>query len=449
MHCLPKVRVGFTVLLLWGLCLPRLAAAAVLTVGPDGEFASLQAALDAALSTPQDDEIRLRTGVFRESVVADMGNHRLAISGAWDAGFASFNPTGRTTIDGEGLRPVLSVDIRSGGGALTLERIALANGRASEGGGGLNALLAEGRLELRDCTLRDNVAATETGGFAWGGGALIALRGGAFVVVERVAVVRNVAKGVPALAAGMAIVEVEDQPGNQVLVAGSQFTRNEAVVDQALATGVGLYLDLQQGRARVFDNVFRLNRHSGNGQTFGAAMALYAGRAGVVEARRNRAIDQEAGEPALAVQVHVAAQDRGSLLLTDSEVGRSEMGGIFASAVQRATLRMVNLTVADNRGGPGVFLLTEGNPALSLANSIIFGNLEGLLVRGTAASVRNLVGRDPSFVNRARADYRLRPRSRARNAGTGNPPGGLGTLDVARRPRVRGAAVDQGANEVQ
>jgi hypothetical protein len=64
--------------------------AAILTVGPGGTHATVQAAIDDAQSTPDDDELRLRATTFFEHLElfeSDTGG-RLEISGGWDAAFA-------------------------------------------------------------------------------------------------------------------------------------------------------------------------------------------------------------------------------------------------------------------------------------------------------------------------------------------------------------------------
>ena len=64
--------------------------AAILTVGPGGTHATVQAAIDDAQATPDDDELRLRATTFFEHLElfeSDTGG-RLEISGGWDAAFA-------------------------------------------------------------------------------------------------------------------------------------------------------------------------------------------------------------------------------------------------------------------------------------------------------------------------------------------------------------------------
>ncbi|HVY77727.1 MAG TPA: choice-of-anchor Q domain-containing protein [Solirubrobacterales bacterium] len=55
----------------------------------------------------------------------------------------------------------------------------------------------------------------------------------------------------------------------------------------------------------------------------------------------------------------------------------------------------------------------------------------------------------PLFVDAAAGDFRQLPNSPTVDAGTGTPPAGLGPADLAGNPRLAGAAVDIGADELQ
>jgi hypothetical protein len=60
----------------------------------------------------------------------------------------------------------------------------------------------------------------------------------------------------------------------------------------------------------------------------------------------------------------------------------------------------------------------------------------------------NLIGADPKFVDSAGRDYRLKAKSPAINAGSNDPPGALGPLDLDGHPRIAGGTVDIGACEL-
>jgi pectin methylesterase-like acyl-CoA thioesterase len=65
------------------------AAAAVLEV-PSPTYPSIQSALDAAVSTAEDDEVRIQAGVYRErlDIPSTLTTGSLHVSGGWNASFS-------------------------------------------------------------------------------------------------------------------------------------------------------------------------------------------------------------------------------------------------------------------------------------------------------------------------------------------------------------------------
>ena len=84
----------------WLLC--ATASAAVLTVGDHGTYATIQAAVDAALGAGST-EIRVEQGTYVENVFVSMNfvSDDLEVTGGWNASFTarSSDPTS-TVIDG-------------------------------------------------------------------------------------------------------------------------------------------------------------------------------------------------------------------------------------------------------------------------------------------------------------------------------------------------------------
>jgi hypothetical protein len=136
----------------------------------------------------------------------------------------------------------------------------------------------------------------------------------------------------------------------------------------------------------------------------------------------------------------------GSLVtLSDSLAARGSGPGVVGIAYEGATLRLVNLTAADN-GREGLSARQVDTAVVSVANSITHGNHPNLTTDGTVQVVSHL-GSDPRFRDRANNDYRLGSRSLAANSGTNTPPGGLGAQDLARTARIKSKKVDRGAYE--
>lgn len=83
------------------------ANAAVLTVGPNGDFSAIQSAIDAAGSNGQGDEIRITEGIYVESISMNRSAEAdgLSLSGGWDPTYSQV--VGTSTINTAGMGRVL------------------------------------------------------------------------------------------------------------------------------------------------------------------------------------------------------------------------------------------------------------------------------------------------------------------------------------------------------
>lgn len=423
------------------------ASAALLTVGPGGSFGEIQPALDAAMASPETDEIRLQAGTFVENLHLDLAHQGLSISGGWTSDFTL--ASGRTVIDGNLAERVLRLTLDHA--TLTLERLELAHGATTTGGAALFATVASSLLVLDSSVVRDNLTQADPEVSAEGA---VALRwsGGSTVALIKSTFQRNRGQGGSPSGGAVSLQEsTSEGPASSISIEACSFLDNVLAAEEgSQATGSALFLNVRATQARVFDNLFRRNAFEGDGLSAGTGAALWAGGNATIEARRNRFFDQRSADS--AEQLSLSASGTARIIMGDSEIARGNgfepVDGIAVSARDTARVQLVNLTVVDN-SGQGIKFFTRDASNVSLANSIVVGHSTDTAVTGTVRSVRNLIGLDPSFVQRTNGNYRLRSNSRARNAGSNNPPGGLGSLDAARRPRLRGSAVDQGAYEVQ
>ena len=428
----------------------RLASAAVFTVGPGGTHSTVQSAIDAAVATPEADEIRLRNRVFRENLVLVSVDQNLRISGGWNAGFTRAAPAARSTLDGGGTGRVFQGEVH--GGSLILERLQVKGGQTADSGAGIMVDLKP-RRDLRDprqhrgrqlCSGRRRLAGR--------GGAYVWLREGARFAARRVTFSRNALKtGGSGGGAGLSVGGGE--VSSSVAIANCRFLDNDITVGPvpSAAYGAGVYVTSATTHIEIVDNLIQRNRLWSETFGYGIGLSVLSSGTSQVEARRNRILDQAAPAGSNASQVSFYARGEAQVRFSDSEIARSTLHGVLAwnEAGSRPVLRLVNLTVVDN-GVYGVAVDAHAPGVTTLANSIVFGSgFSNIQQLRNARLVRNLIGIDPLFVDRAAADYRLRSGSRALNRGMASPPGGLGPFDVAGRPRVRGSAVDQGANEIQ
>ena len=103
------------------------ARAATLTVGSDGTYATIQAAIDAA---NPGDTIQVRNETFNESLIITKS---LTLLGGYEVGFGSRTPRS-TTVDGGAAGRVIA--IQGAGIAVTIDGFEIANGDAGANDGG-------------------------------------------------------------------------------------------------------------------------------------------------------------------------------------------------------------------------------------------------------------------------------------------------------------------------
>lgn len=158
------------VLVLWALNLGvgvPMARAASFTVCPAGpptcDYSTIQAAVDAANGG---DTIFVATGTYTGSgneVV--LLNKSVTLSGGWNTTFTTQD--GMSTIDGQGLRQGITVDMVVSPPVVIIEYFTILNGAATQGGG---VYVGNGQLTLTNSIVRHN---TGHGIFGWIGSNLI------------------------------------------------------------------------------------------------------------------------------------------------------------------------------------------------------------------------------------------------------------------------------------
>lgn len=435
------------------LLLPASAGAAVLTVGSGGAYATVQAAIDDAMATPADDELRLRAGSFTENLTigdVDLGG-RLEISGGWDAAFATRDPDPLATVlDGGGTDRVFYAPFVDNG-ELVLRGLTLRNGLAAGHGGALYLFAADIAVAVEDCRFELNLATTTDGGVgAQGGGALIGAGGAAQVRLAGVVFEDN----------EVFIDDTVGAPlggGARISATGtsSVLLRHASVLGNRLEGGSqrrggGLSLDVAGSATIEAEDLF-LFANSGDiadaGEVQSHALDVTADDSGVVTLRRVEIRDNTVGAGDESPQVGMNLFG-GTVRFTDSLVAGGAFG-IVVSTVS-ALVEMNHLTLTDHvEEGAYVFAGSPGSATVTNTIAWDNGNADLSLTGGASSGSHNLIGIDPLFVNAAAGDYRLGALSTAIDAGTAAPAGGLGPFDLAHAERVVGSLPDIGAYERQ
>jgi hypothetical protein len=434
----------------------RGAGAAILTVGPAGAYASIQAAVDAAIAAPGADEIRVQQGTYRERVVisgADLGV--LTLSGGWLAGFGGRAPVpaAATIVDGERMGSTLSVEA-TGVGDLTVDGFTWTGGRSGSDTSGAGVALRVGghsAVTLRGNVVERNEAVSTTYGTAGGGIGVYAYGHGRFLLRDS-RIRDNTATASTGTAVGGGLHAVADGAAD-VEIVGNTVTGNATSAADNQATGGGVYLRLHgDARGSFTDNRIERNDADGEGVSdlcAGGCLRVHEGA--TLEARRNRWLDNR-GPEVFTNGVSLSSSGSARLEWSDDLVAGGGWG-VMLGASETGTLHATNVTVADNAStGIVVLRLSDGSSPggrLTVFNSIAFGNGSDTDIPAWVETGSNLFGVDPRFADRVARNYRLLPGSPAIDAGNDAPPGGLGPRDVENLPRRAGAHVDRGAHETQ
>jgi hypothetical protein len=450
----------------WALCAVLggggAAQADVLTVGPEGTYSSIQAALSVAVTRPLGvHEVRVQRGTYTENLRAPnpcCGGRHIQVIGGWYNAFNSRdNDPAKTVIDGRSRGRVFTA-LGLTAGSLTLSTLTLRGGYLEAGGihgvatgAGLRATVTgEARLALSWVNIQSSVIRGEDGtnAEAQGAGAMVLLQDAARFSAHRVffrnnMIVQGGASSLRAHGGGLHLQIF----GGRADVSRNEFTSNWAY-GNTYSTGGGLHAMVEQPGGlglTVVESSFEGNVvHSTLGEGAGAEIRLHDGDGThTAYLQRCRFRSNIGGR----TQLDVSASGGSRFDAWDSLVADGR-GGVYV-LVNQSQAHLTNLTVADNqlRGIQG----SVAGGTLTVFNSIAFDNAGGdLSLAGSSYHTGfNLVGIDPRFKNPSGGDYDLDMASPAADAGTNTPPAGIGHWDLALRSRVFNGGVDIGAYEWQ
>lgn len=417
--------------------------AAIYTVGPSGSYSTLQAALDAAAASPEDDQLRLEAAVFSgaAAITVNSVTGSLIVSGGWNSSFseliASGNAFNATVVNANETDIALRATVSAG--SLELYGFRLSYGSApSNQGGNIEANVSGGELRLFDMHFRNG-----SGSNVGAGGQFNAFGSGS-IRCQLCSFANNSINASSGSYFGVGARLVASQSG---LI---DFNEVEIFANQGgsapFARGLGLDVDARDGSLIQLSDISIVNNHTAT--SGGGSMLSITARGNALVNSERLTLTSNSGPAGNTVirQVAVDSYDTAQVYLTDSLIADSALTGIGAVATAGNGIHFNNLTVAQN-GGAGVEFSAFPGGAITLYNSIVHGN--GLSSPAGTASGNNLGANlglaAPTFV--ASGNYRLAPGSRGVDEGSASVPGGLGLLDLDRQTRVSGANVDIGAYE--
>lgn len=432
--------------------------AATLTVGPTGDYSTVQAAVTHAVTLPGWTYVHVASGVFPERIVIPRmccGSTGLSIKGGWNASFTTqtANPS-LTVLDGGGAGRTVSLpDVSSG--TVYIANLTIRGGRLRVGAGGraegagLNAQISGGAgLWMQEVHVRQNTITAAKAGVAdaAGAGAFVTVHDWSRFLVQKCVFEQNrmTESGGARLRSHGAGLSLQLFDGGSA-VRDSRFVANVATGSE-WSSGGGMEAMVRYVSGvgiTVEDNLFEANMVSG--LSGGSGLHLWAGDgigATNLDAQRNRLLGNRGGR----AQIVATSYNQGVVDIQDSLVVQGDRGGVQADSTGGVT-RVTNLTVADN-DGVGIRARTADGD-VSVFNSIAFSNGGGELVLELASYAgSNLIGIDPRFVDPAGGNYQPSWSSPVIDAGDDTPPGGLSALDLDKGPRVERTGVDIGAYEV-
>lgn len=426
------------------------ASAAVLTVGDHGTYATIQAAVGAALGAGTT-EIRVERGTYVEHVyiTSSFVSDQIEITGGWDMGFATRSTDASLTVIDGGAVANQVVGISIAGGTLLVDGFTITNGSSSTGGG-LRVSPTGGWVTVSNNRIIGNTA---SGSLPGGGGVYFRENAGGdarFSLTDNLIsgnTVENTAGG----SAGGGGVMLYAHDGSYFEATGNRIIDNSclAPLGTAYGCGVSLYHD-STGVSEFSDNLIRGNRTTTAAGTdvqgAGGSLGMGNDGGGSLTARRNLWIDNRDVGTQEGYHVKFSAQSDHLLTASDSVVAGGPDVGVGMWSYDTSTLRLTNLTVFDH-ADLGVHFRGFGVET-TLFNTIVFGSTTSTDVSGSSYTTgNNLLGVDPLFADPAGWDCRLRPGSPAFDDGDNSPPGGLGPTDADGNPRVLNGVVDYGAYE--
>ena len=441
------------------LCLlltPTLLSGAVFTVGPAGAHATVQGAVDAAVTAGGQNEIQIQQGTFVGAVAIQLealtGN--LTVSGGWNEAFdVQAQDPSATILSGDMTSRVMQVWGTGAGSEVAIHNLTIRDGFHERMGAGLDVACRDCIVALDNLNIvdnrADNTATEET--FAVEGAALsVDLQGASRFCTERCQITGNAARGNRAVRGivSLAVVDASQAELRECTIDGNSLA---SLSEAASPGGIAAFVSGQASLTLDGNQILNTTAESPGVSSTGIGMEVVAIQTATFSVVNNEIRDNQSNNvqnQTTGVGAFITTFGDAQGTFSDNEVtgNAGNAGGVSFEARSESTVHLANLTVADN-GSIGIIEGT-GTGTTSLFNSIAFNNNRDVLLREGISTGNNLIEVDPFFVDAGNGDYHLLPGSPAVDAARVDPPAGVGEFDLDGEDRDWGLGVDIGAYEV-
>lgn len=417
----------------------------VITVGSGGDFSTVQAALDSAVANPGDDEIRVRSGSYAESISIDLSGSgdAIDISGGWNTSF-TIRTTGRNSrLNGSDTSRVLDLQL-SGNDQFRMQGFVIENGRADRRAGIQIRVDGNSEATIIDNTIQDHLAESER---SEGGGLWASVNGTSRLFITDNDIINNEVfstETVDVRGGGLDIA-VSDQATLEIV--GNIIEGNIiSIPGSGSGLGAGVNISNFGDAPSIVINDNRIANNQINAETSLGIGMLIGGPGWTL--RRNEFIgNNDGGVTTFGAQLS-ASVFSGISQLSDSLIADSNGRGLQLTSNTGGQLNVTNVTVVNHPNERGILANINGNGILNLFNSISIDSGTNVQLAVGVTESNNQFADDPGLlVDPAGGNFRLAAGSAAIDAGLNTPPGGLGPTDLDGASRIINSDVDIGAYE--
>ena len=385
------------------LCLlltPTLLSAAVFTVGPAGAHATVQDAVDAAVTAGGQNEIQIQQGTFVGAVAIQLealtGN--LTVSGGWNEAFdVQAQDPSATILSGDMTSRVMQVWGTGAGSEVAIHNLTIRDGFHERMGAGLDVACRDCIVELDNLNIvdnrADNTATEET--FAVEGAALsVDLQGASRFCTERCQITGNAARGNGAVRGivSLAVVDASQAELRECTIDGNSLASLNAAASPG---GIAAVVSGQASLTLDGNQILNTTAESPGGSSTGIGMAVVAIQTATFSVVNNEIRDNQSNNvqnQTTGVGAFITTFGDAQGTFSDNEVtGNNAIGGGGTLAMGTAiwindnsivtaerNVWLGNLDEARDLAGQ-VSLISSGTSMLVLRDSLIAaGNARGV-----------------------------------------------------------------------